>query len=163
MGKKKRNDSHTLSSSAESENAVYIAQMSKTVVQLSLSDSGIEDSDLAEAESSSMSSSQSTNANKKNKKAKKGKNRARTASESNDLISTSTFEKNLAIFLILPFILQVDVLELCQLPHEISLDHRNGAKFLLIFLFEFCIDSSTFLPVIVIGYVCPALIFWPFI
>jgi len=84
--KKKRNDSHTLSSSAESENAVYIAQMSKTVVQLSLSDSGIEDSDLAEAESSSMSSSQSTNANKKNKKAKKGKNRARTASESNDLM-----------------------------------------------------------------------------
>jgi len=77
--KKKRNDSHTLSSSAESENAVYIAQISNATEQLSLCDSGIEDSDPAEG---SPPTAQTTVKSKKQSgKSKKGKKNSEPSTE----------------------------------------------------------------------------------
>lgn len=84
---RKRKDSQQLSSSVESETAVYIAQISNSADQLSLSDSGIEieDSDPAEGSNPSQIGDPS-NSNKKNRKKNKGKNRRRVVSESNDLM-----------------------------------------------------------------------------
>jgi len=73
---KKRHDSHTLSSSADSESAVYIAQISNATDQLSLSDSGIEVEDSDPSEGSPPTAQLPTKSKKKKGKSKKGKKKS---------------------------------------------------------------------------------------
>jgi hypothetical protein len=77
-----------LSSSTESVNAAYVAQMSEALDHVSLSDSGIdvEDSDPAEGSTAQLDDNNKLTNKTKNKKTKKGKTRRRSASESSELI-----------------------------------------------------------------------------
>jgi len=74
--KKKRHDSNTLSSSAESENAVYIAQISNATDQLSLCDSGIDVEDSDPSEGSPAPAQTPAKSKKQNGKSKKGKKKS---------------------------------------------------------------------------------------